>query len=344
MGSFRPIGHQVFSSAPAVVAWGQNDTFLFAFAVGTDQALWYSQLDGQVSEGATWGPWRSLGGVVMSAPTAVRSGESSVDVFALGAHSDLLHWQFTNGAWRQWPIVATNEATPTATHVVPPPPPFPYWESLGGILTSPPHAISLGDISPFSVAFGLGTDHAVWFKASGRTWDTLGFNPKLASPAYPVARDGVDFFVFGLGVDSAIWVTDNSGSWNSLGGTYSSEPYVVSTPEHVHLFAADTQKRLSHRRWDGNSWSSWESLGGTLVSQPTANNFGDLVHVYVIGTDSATWRRRFLGSSWTDWDSLGGTFISPPAGVARAQDVHPTRDLLALGADHQVWHMEDEDS
>jgi hypothetical protein len=131
MGFFQSI----FTSPPEIVSWGQNDINLFAFAVGTDQALWYAQLDGfAVGNTNTWSEWRSLGGVVMSPPRAVRSGDLSVDVFAVGAHSELLHWQFRNGAWTNWPLidVTVGGTVPTASQSVHPMP-HRNWESLGGL-------------------------------------------------------------------------------------------------------------------------------------------------------------------------------------------------------------------
>ena len=111
------------------------------------------------ADGSLWG------GVVMSRPRAVRSGELSVDVFAVGAHSELLHWQFRNGAWTSWPIVGpvdgavamASHGVPTALHR--------NWESLGGILTSPPHAVMFGELNDTILVFALGTDHALWTKA-----------------------------------------------------------------------------------------------------------------------------------------------------------------------------------
>jgi hypothetical protein len=71
----------LFTSPPEIVSWGPSEINLFAFAVGTDQALWYAQLDGfTVAGNNAWSGWQSLGGVVMSRPRAVRSGELSVDV------------------------------------------------------------------------------------------------------------------------------------------------------------------------------------------------------------------------------------------------------------------------
>jgi hypothetical protein len=77
--------------------------------------------------------------------------------------------------------------------------------------------------------------------------------------------------------------------WQSLGGAFSSAPYAVSTANHIHVFAADSQSALEHRSWDGNACSNWESLGGILMSPPTANSFqnNELLQVYALGTDSA---------------------------------------------------------
>ena len=80
----------------------------------------------------------------------------------------------------------------------------------------------------------------------------------------------------------------------------------------------------------------------TVSSHPTATSFenNELLQVYAVGTDSAIWLRRKNGGSWAGWESLGGTFLSPPASVARHADNAPTRDIVALGTDHALWHFE----
>lgn len=241
---FRPIGG-VFTSPPDIVAWGPGQTNLFPFAVGTDQALWYSELHGFFGDTNPWSEWQSLGGVVLSRPRAVSKGESVVDVFAAGAGSELLRWRFVNGAW-------------TSS------------ESLGGNIVSPPDAVLFGDLPPSLdtiPVFALGTDHALW--AWNGSWATLGH--RLRSPPHAVRWQG-DFAVFALGIDSAVWYT-MGGDWHSLGGRFRSAPYAVSTSTRIHVFAADTQSELQHRSWDGNSWTGWESLGGSscLPPQPAAS-------------------------------------------------------------------------
>ena len=157
-----------------------------------------------------------------------------------------------------------------------------------------------GELNDTILVFALGTDHALWTKASvngsWRPWDTLGH--ALSSPPHAVTWRKETFAVFALGTDSAIWYTMGS-DWHSLGGAFSSAPYAVTTFNHIHVFAADAHSALKHRSWNGNSWTNWESLGGILMSPPTANSFqnNELIHVYALGTDSAIWRRRLGGAS-----------------------------------------------
>ena len=342
MGFFQPVGG-LLTTPPALVAFGQNSESLFAFGVGQDQALWFTRFDGFFRVGEVWSEWQSLGGIVTSPPCAVRSGASSVDVFARGAHSELLHWQFLDGAWTRWPLdVAVGGAAPLAPHIIPPGP-YRYWESLGGILTSPPTATLFGELNDQLLVFASGTDHALWTRrrlgGSWSDWDSFGGHV-LRSRPHSVTFQG-DFVVFALGTDSSMWYTIG-GVWHPIGGKFSTAPYAVSTSEHVYVFGAGLDSALWYAVWDGNSWTDWETLGGLLVCHPTATSFdnNELLQVYAVGTDSAIWLRRGNGGSWSGWESLGGTFLSPPASFARHADGAPTRDIVALGTDHALWHFE----
>ena len=367
---FQPIAGGVFSSGPELAPWGPSDQFLFAFAVGTDQALWYAGLDGFTSDvdtPATWSGWRSLGGVVMSAPRSVRSGESSVDVFAAGANSELLHWQFRNGNWVNHPPVFKDAASAARTGGVPlavdtpvseapasvalarhvtPPIYTRYWESLGGVITSPPHAVIFGELDDEILVFARGTDQALWNRGfvngSWREWTSLGHI--LASPPHAVVAAKETLAVFALGTDSAIWYT-MGGEWHSLGGTFSSAPYAVADGQNIHVFAADANSALAWRKWNGSAWSSWQSLGGILMSAPIADcPAHGLPYVFTLGTDSGVWRKRSSGGTeWFDWESLGTGLLSLPATTVRApNDLFQFRALAALGPDHQVWFQEDD--
>ena len=368
---FQPIAGGVFSSGPELAPWGPADQRMFAFAVGTDQALWCAELDGfttDVETPATWRGWRSLGGVVMSPPRAVRSGETSIDVFAAGANSEVLHWQFRNGHWVNHrpvfedagstalaggtlsavdtPVSEAPASAALAGHVSPPVPTR-YWESLGGIITSPPHAVIFGELDDELLVFARGTDQALWNRAfvngSWRAWTSLGHI--LASPPHAVVAAKETLAVFALGTDSAIWYT-MGGEWHSLGGTFSSAPYAVADGRSIHVFAADTSSALAWRKWDGSGWSNWQSLGGILMSPPIADCPAPhgLPYVFTLGTDSGVWRRRSAGGTeWFDWESLGSGLLTLPATTVRSPSPEfQFRAIAALGFDHRVWFQEDD--
>lgn len=335
----------VFTSAPHAVTWGEQDEHLFVFAVGTDQALWYRQGDGNA-----WSGWASLGGVVTSRPYAVKSGDVSIDVFALGVYSDLLHWHFENNAWTRWPLVETTQggvyrSYESARRVVDVGP-YRNWESLGGILISPPCAVMFGAAPAQSLlVFALGLDHAVWSKqfraGSWSEWESLGH--MLSSAPHAVTWQQETFAVFALGTDHAVWYS-MGGAWHSLGGDFSSPPYAISAPQHLHVFAADAHSVLQHCRWDGNAWSSWEALQGILMSPPTALCLSaisfDFLLVFAVGTDSALWLREWDGSQWTAWVGRGGVVTSPLHAVHfRPIGRQGEFDVVALGTDHTVQRL-----
>src|SRR5258707_15579065 len=65
------------------------------------------------ADGSLWGAWSCL--VLVPCDR-----ESCPLTFAVGAHSELLHLQFRNGAWTSWPIVGTvGGAVTMASRVVP---------------------------------------------------------------------------------------------------------------------------------------------------------------------------------------------------------------------------------
>jgi hypothetical protein len=340
MGQWEALGGG-FVWPPEIVAWGAEQEALFVFGVSADLALWYKELTGSV-----WTDWHSLGGTVLSAPRAIQSGDTSVDVFAVGPRSELLHWEFHNGAWHRWPLdIGFGGALARAPHgdvgV-----PFRTWESLGGVLVSPPpQPVMFGDpVDHELLVFGVGTDHALWSlerpvpDGAWTPWQSFG-HILSSTPSAVDFRE--EFVVFALGPDSAIWYLKD-GQWQSLGGTFVSAPYAIATNSRLHVFAADQQSTLQHASWNGHSWSGWESRDGKLMSAPTAARFScmtdDCFDVFVLGTDSAVWHRQHDDVGWANWVSLGGTFLAPPAAVGRGQ-VELLQDLVALSFDHSIWHM-----
>ena len=68
------------------MAWGPNR--LDCFARGTDLAMWHRWWDG-----AGWGGWESLGGVIIEKPDCVSWGSNRLDCFARGTD---------NAMWHRW--------------------------------------------------------------------------------------------------------------------------------------------------------------------------------------------------------------------------------------------------
>jgi hypothetical protein len=215
------------------------------------------------------------------------------------------------------------------------------WESLGGILESPPHAVAWGadrlDI------FAIGTDSAMWHRwwdgASWGGWESLGGIIITAPEVVSWEANRLD--VFALGTNHALWHRwwDGSswGGWESLGGILTSLVSAVSWgPNRLDIFGLGTDHALWHRWWDGSSWGGWESLGGILVSPPKVVSWGpNRLDVFALGTDNALWHRWWDGSSWGGWESLGGILTSPPDVVSWG----PNRlDVFAIGTDSAMWH------
>src|SRR5438445_6390906 len=84
-----------------------------------------------------WSGWPSLGGVLVTRPTAVSWGPGRIDVFVRGTDAHLWHKAYTTGAWSGW-------------------------QNLGGVLPvgAAPTAASMG-VNLLEV-FTRGTDNAVW--------------------------------------------------------------------------------------------------------------------------------------------------------------------------------------
>ena len=125
-------------------------------------------------------------------------------------------------------LAITEEAwlrQPT-TVIQPPPASWHGWESLGGILESPPRVVAWGpnrlDI------FARGTDSALWHRCWNGSawvgWESLGGIITSSPEVVSWGTNRLD--IFALGTDHALW----------------------------------------HRWWNGSAWGGWESLGGTLTS------------------------------------------------------------------------------
>ncbi|HEY7907486.1 MAG TPA: hypothetical protein VIC60_01375, partial [Thermomicrobiales bacterium] len=126
------------------------------------------------------------------------------------------------------------------------------WESLGGLLTSPPAAVAWG---PDRLdLFAPGGDNAIWHKwwdgANWGGWESLG--GLLTSPPIVTSWAENRLDLFAKGGDNAIW----------------------------------------HKWWDGANWGGWESLGGLLTSPPAGTSWAaDRLDLFALGGDNAVWHK-----------------------------------------------------
>src|SRR5260370_17986719 len=90
-------------------AWGAAlcSTGLDIFAVGTDSALWHRWWDG-----ASWGGWESLGGILDSPPGVVSWATNRLDQFALVTDHALWHRWWDGSSWGAWESLAGCLASP----------------------------------------------------------------------------------------------------------------------------------------------------------------------------------------------------------------------------------------
>ncbi len=215
------------------------------------------------------------------------------------------------------------------------------WESLGGILQSPPVAVSWGPnrIDVFAMGDDSALYHRWWDGSNWGGWESLGGIIMSQPAAVSWGPNRLD--VFAVGTDSAMyhrwWDGSNWGGWESLGGILQSRPVAVSwAPNRLDVFAVGTDHALWHRWWDGSSWGGWESLGGILDGVPAAVAWDtDRLDVFAVGTDHALWHRWWDGSSWGGWESLGGVLTGDPAVVSWNRN---RLDVFARGTDSACWH------
>jgi Repeat of unknown function (DUF346) len=301
------VGGQLASgTGPAACAQDANS--LDVFVKGTDNALWYRHY-----QSGSWSSWKSLGGSLTSSPAAVSRSAGKIDVFVRGNDGALWTRATTNGgtswsnwykiggqlapntgpaayAWGDarigWVVTGTNKALyhmwkdSAGTH---------SWQSLGGILTSSPAAMS--PTSGVIDVYGRGNDGAIYQREyknnAWSSWTSLG--GQLASNTGPAAC-----------------------SWG---------------PGRLDVFAQGTNGALYHK-WYNGGWSGWESLGGALTSSPAAAaaSGGNSIDVFVRGTDGALWWKYYnggtiyyvpqAGSTWVNQGTAGASydaFVSTPS-------------------------------
>jgi Papain family cysteine protease/Repeat of unknown function (DUF346) len=197
------------------------------------------------------------------------------------------------------------------------------FESLGGIITSRPNAVSWGKNRIDIVVRGLDSGvHHRWLDGSTWLgWENLGGQwhgaPAIASPA----AGRLD--VFAVGMDHRMyhkWFQGGWSGWESIGGQFSSEPCAVATgPNRIEIFARGMDSALWHGWWDGANWGGWENLGGALDSAPAVASWAaNRLDVFAKAPSNRLLQRTWSGTTWGGWLDLGGYVADGPAAVSWA--------------------------
>lgn len=240
-------------SGPSVTSWGPSRVDVFHR--GGASTLLHRWWDG------TWQPltgiWEDLGappGGATSGPDAASwsgsNGNRHINVFVRGADKAL------------WMRTYNSSSCPCG---------WGEWESLGGVLTSDPGAISTepGRID----VFVRGTDDAMWHRAfvAGSGWAAWASRGGLLRGAPDAAANGDKPWVAVRGVDDAVHriTTTASGAWSgwsSLGpppGGARSDPTALARDGELHVWVRGNDGRLWERYWIPAGWSGWVALASS---------------------------------------------------------------------------------
>jgi hypothetical protein len=190
------------------------------------------------------------------------------------------------------------------------------WESLGGVLTSGPGAVSWG---PDRIdVFVSGTDSACWhrwYENAWNDWESLGGVLTSTPAAASWAPGRLDVFV--AGTDSAMWhmFYENGWSgWETLGGVLTSAPAAVSWgPDRIDSFVAGTDSALWHKWWEATPASMY--VRREAWGLESATTFDPITLAYAKAVLVMQGRPVTDPTSWAYQAGIHGSWNAPPAGA-----------------------------
>jgi hypothetical protein len=194
------------------------------------------------------------------------------------------------------------------------------WNSLGGVCTASPAAVSLYANYDRQDVFVRGSDGAVWWKSYQGSWSDWKYvGGQLASgtgPAVSGSGDRLDVYVEGTDgvLWQKVWTGSSWSSWHPLGGKLTASPTVSTDSVIQSVYVRGTDAAVWWKQWNGVSWSGWKSLGGQLAPNtgPAVNYYG--YRVFVQGTDNRLWLKESDSSGgWSGWMTLAG---APPEALS----------------------------
>jgi hypothetical protein len=213
------------------------------------------------------------------------------------------------------------------------------FESLGGLISSTPRAVSWGPNRIDVVARGM--DSAVWHRwwdgSNWLGWESLGGVIQGGPAICSWANGRLD--IFAVGLNHHLYHKWYDGSWHGyedLGGFLTSDPACVSWGNgRIDVFARGGDSSLQHLWYDGG-WHGWESLGGVLASAPTVSSWAaNRLDVFCRGTDSHLYHKWWNGSSWSAFENLGGFVNGDPGAVSWGNN---RIDVFYPGATFHMMH------
>lgn len=212
------------------------------------------------------------------------------------------------------------------------------YESLGGIITSRPTAVSWANNRIDVVARGAdgAVYHRWWDGAHWNGWESLGGQIQGAPAICSWGNGRLDIFAWGM--DQSLWHKWYQGGWSGwerLGGQLSSEPACVSwASNRIDIVARGMDSAMWHMWWDGH-WNGWESLGGVITSAPAISSWSNgRLDCFAKGTDNKLWHKWYQGG-WSNWEGLG----DPMAGAPAAESWGANRvDVFFRGLNSHMMH------
>lgn len=293
----------------------------------------------QQAQGPRWSSWTGLQGFTTSAPSVTAAGRNNVFLFARSERGTLVWSRWNGSSWTRMAELSSSrlasapscaswgnntdiriscfavlEGSSAVHHLYYAGGSWYGWQSLGGVATSAPGAVSWapGVVSVFVRGQGDGQMYQNWW-ASGSGWSgwsplggQLTSAPACASLREPPGR--VDCVVRGNG-NNLFLKTWQGGSgqgwqadWTNLGGGASSAPTIAAWgANRLSVFYRGENGNMLHRYWDGTRWVGPEDLGGPISSSPACTSPEvNRIECYAQGID-AEWNAgpSLLQRIWT---------------------------------------------
>src|SRR5262245_51228584 len=134
---------------------------------------------------------------------------------------------------------------------------------------------------------------------------------------------------------------DLVSSWKLCGGTWVTEPHVVTPdPDRLALFTVGTDHSAYIRWRHGAEWGEWESLGGSFIATPFAlSRAADRLDAFGVSHEHSILRNTYDGQRWSGWQPLQGQAGGATIMSVRAVSWAPDRlDVFVHGTDMSVYH------